>query len=194
MTTGDPEIAGEKEEDKRLWRTYFHWARQAAHCRPVPNEVKDKENERLPERQSDSLQLIVFSAFLIEYRMKRALAFMHQRVRERDNLRSLLGFFWKRLESVKRCKGDGYCAPPQGWDQCAKQIEKLSRLRNLIVHADCRNLLVELNEDRAEATARRHYNNVVDAMKLINKGTGYSTGEPSDADEYWDRLKCQEQP
>jgi hypothetical protein len=73
-----PNFAGDSPEDTQLWHTYFNWPRQIAlanianvQAASSPNTAESFLNP--PPSNTATLQTILFTAFALEYRLKRAL-------------------------------------------------------------------------------------------------------------------------
>ena len=188
-----PTFDGETSQDRQLWQTYLFWARERALSRDdrdLRPAIVDDPNRRVSPEVSNALQLILFSAFVLEYRMKRVLSCMQARLRDSDNLSILVQNFWKRLNKKGRLDSKGTCAPPGDWQNIEDIVGKLADLRNDIAHADYEDVLEFLSR-RGEPvpTSQRYYNAVIDAIRLINEGTGYDDRSTADLRSYFDPLK-----
>jgi hypothetical protein len=164
--------------DRRLWHTYVFWARrQAMKCEGAitsgTEAISDNPQNRVPDRLSDALSTVLLSSFMLEYRLRRVLEAMGVQVRMRTTLGPLLDLFWNRLATVPRLDGKGHCAPPPEWKRCERTLRDLVGLRNGLAHADYQRTLGGFGKRRRPGTAAlKYYNAVVDAVRLINQGTG----------------------
>jgi hypothetical protein len=186
---------GDTPDDIKLWHTYLYWARNCARAGlpldPVAQPaIVDNPANRVDASLSDALQAIVFSAFALEYRLKRALQSMGVPCKSNEKLQTLLGSFWKRLSTVDRLDGKGKCAPPIAWNGCKRKLDSLVTLRNDIAHANYGNTLAYFTDKLdPPAVAREHYHAVVNALMLINIGTGYETSPAALVEEYFRPLQ-----
>lgn len=139
-------FAGDTLEDKKLWGTYVYWALEKARLgqskdkATVPAGVDDLNN-RVEDSFSFSLQIIVFSAFALEYRLKRVLIFMHVEFDLMEHFTPLLKDFWHRLSNIPRLDKKGNCSEPTEWNNYLEDLLQLVKLRNDIVHANYRETL-----------------------------------------------------
>lgn len=105
-------------------------------------------------------------------------------------MRPFLKQFWGRLRAVPRLDGCGNCSAPAGWQGLEPHLERLVELRNNIAHANYTETLNSLALGaNPEQQARDFYNHVVDAIRLVNEGTGYDTRSKVELDEYFRPLK-----
>jgi len=187
---------GASDDDRKLWQTYVFWARQSAKSLPGTQTsggqtaIADDPANRVDEPLANALQTILFASFTIEYRMKRVLEEMGVVLRKGTTLDPLLRFFWKRLAAVQRIDKQGKCQPPPDWKICEPDLQKLVELRNAIAHADYRRVYRLFTGASSPASlALRLYNSVVEAVKLINIGTGKDNRPRQDIDAYFEPLK-----
>ena len=189
-----PTFDGDTLPDRKLWHTYLYWARErattSASAVPVLGVIVDDADNRVDAAISKALQAILFASFALEYRLKRVLTSMDVPFPERETLGPFLNNFWGRLARVPRLDGRGSCVPPSDWSTIEPRLKRLVRLRNDIAHAnyaDTRQFLSETSSPTEEA--RCLYNTVVQAIRLINQGTGYDTRSGKELDEYFEPLK-----
>ena len=180
---------GKTPSDVKLWHTYVWWARLQI-AAPDPRVIVDAPANRIDPALSRALQTVVFSAFALEYRLRRVLEEMGQTVRPRTTLSQLLTLFWIRLGTVDRLDGSGKCAQPAGWNSCEGTLKSLGTLRNSIAHANYDEILKSLRGGDPTQLAKNYYNAVIEAIKLINIGTGYDTRSRVEIDGYFEVLKA----
>ena len=185
---------GDSQDDRKLWHTYLYWARERAMTSPsaipVPGVIVDDPVNRVDSSIGKSLQAILFSSFAIEYRLKRVLICMNVVFQKKETLGPFLEKFWIRLRAVARFDGCGNCSPPASWQGLEPHLKRLVDLRNNIVHANYTETLNFLSVGtNPQQQARDFYNYVVDAIRLVNEGTGYDTRSNEELDEYFRPLK-----
>jgi len=187
---------GNTDDDIKLWHTYVFWARHSAKSltgiqpRVKQAAMVDDSNNRTSESVANALQTILFSSFVLDYRMRRVLQAMGIDLRPRTTLGPLLNCFWPRLAVIDRLDKNGKCLPPPEWGSCEPDLQHLVRLRNDIVHADYKATLHAFSSaSTPDSVACQLYNSVVEAVKLINIGTGYDVRSRTDIDAYFEPLK-----
>jgi len=187
---------GKTDNDIRLWHTYVFLAREpvkslfAAQPHGKKPAIADDPTNRVKESIAKALQTILFSSFTLEYRMRRVLDELGVILRPNTTLTPLLKNFWIRLAAVDRLDKKGKCLPPPDWRNCESDLKRLVQLRNDIVHADYKDTLRAFsNHGSPESLACQLYNSVVEAIKLINVGTGYDLRSRQHIDTYFDELK-----
>lgn len=174
-------FAGDTLEDKKLWGTYVYWALEKARFGQTEGKTTtpagvDDSNNRVEDPLSFALQIIVFSAFALEYRLKRVLIYMHVEFGLKETLCPLLCKFWTRLSDKDRLDKKGKCSPPSEWNNYFEDLKQLVKLRNNIVHVNYSETFSFFSgvENPLEM-ARKYYRSVVHAIRIINIGTGYET-------------------
>jgi len=187
---------GALDDDRKLWHTYVFWARLSAKSLtktktlPAQAAIADDPGNRIDETLANALQTILFASFTIEYRMKRVFEEMGVVLRKGTTLDPLLKCFWKRLAAIERLDKQGKCQPPPDWKSCEPYLKRLVKLRNAIAHADYKSVLgFFTDKSSAESLALQLYNSVVDAVKLINIGTGKDVRSRKEIDTYFEPLK-----
>jgi hypothetical protein len=193
---------GDTNDDVRLWHSYLYWARERvralsadpmvgapATAASVDAAIVDDPHNRIDNSTGVALQALVFTAFALEYRLKRVLRAMGVSVPPKETLGPCLGNFWRRLAGVTRLDGTGPCRPPADWAKVEPLLRELRDRRNSLAHANYSETLSFLaaSSDPAKE-AIRLYNGVVEAIKLINLGTGYETRPTDKVDEYFRSL------
>ncbi len=189
-----PIFDGSTDSDRNLWHTYVYLARKhAIRSGGQPAGRKrafvDYRMNRVSESLAEALQAVLFSCFALEYRLRRALAAMDPSLQPEQNLACLVDTFWALLRNTDRCDGKGKCAAPKEWPKCKAELKKLIRLRNKIAHANYEKVLGFVGREDSLVLARSYYNAVVDAIMLINIGTGYDPRPLDDIEEYFRPLK-----
>ena len=184
---------GVTDNDKKLWHSYFYWARQNAirltiTKYPTSDAIIDDDERRIDPNISTSIQTIIFSAFTLEYRLRRVRIALNAPFRKRDTLRNLLESFWDRLTDCRKVNGEGNCEKPEGWEDCSTKLMELVNFRNKIAHANYEGVLRLLAGIDPEERALEFYNAVVDAIKLINIGTGHDKGTEGERELYYSPL------
>lgn len=190
MTTFD----GETQYDGRLWQSYINLAKRhaitsggrAASSTPA---IADDPSNRVGEPLAEALQTVLFSAFALEYRLKRVLIAMGQPPKQKHTLTPLFEGFWMALKHVDRLDGKGKCAPPAQWASCEPTLKELISVRNEMAHANYKEVLKFLGRTDPLRRARQYYNTLVDAIMLINLGTGYETRPLHEVEDYFRPLK-----
>jgi hypothetical protein len=190
MTTFD----GETQYDRRLWHSYIYLAKRYAiasggRTASSTPAIADDPSNRVGEPLVEALQTVLFSAFALEYRLKRVLIAMGQPPRQKDTLTPLFEGFWTTLSHVNRLDGKGRCAPPAEWASCEPTLKELISVRNQMAHANYKDVLEFLGRTDPLRRARRYYNTLVDAIMLINLGTGYETRPLYEVEDYFRPLK-----
>lgn len=185
---------GDSQDDRKLWHTYLYWAREQAMTSssaiPVAGVIVDDPISRVDSSIGRSLQTILFSSFALEYRLKRVLICMNVSFPKKETMGLFLKQFWSRLRAVERLDGCGSCSPPEGWQGLESHLRRLVDLRNSIAHANYTETLNFLSAGAdPQQQARDFYNCVVDAIRLVNEGTGYETRSKEELDEYFGPLK-----
>ncbi|MFC1890094.1 hypothetical protein ACFL4G_10095 [Thermodesulfobacteriota bacterium] len=189
MTTFD----GDAPEDRSLWHTYLFLAKQHAisvggHSATGDLAIADDPANRISDRLAEALQTILFSSFVLEYRLKRVLHSMGATPKPKETLGPLFDRFWSALQSIDRCDGKGKCVAPAEWSNCEPTLRKLIFLRNKMAHANYSEVLTFFGQAKPAALAIEYYNVVVEAIKLINFGTGYETRPLDVVEEYFQPL------
>ena len=185
---------GESEHDRRLWHSYIYLAKRhaiasggsAASSTPA---IADDPRNRVAEPLAEALQTVLFSSFVLEYRLKRVLIAMGQPIKQKETLTPLFERFWRTLSRVDRLDGMGKCSPPAQWAVCESILKELISVRNQMAHANYQEVLTFLGGTDPLRRARQYYNTVVDAIMLINLGTGYETRLSGEVEEYFHPLK-----
>lgn len=187
---------GDSESDKKLWHTYVYLARKNAlypkKVNPSGSKViADKPANRVNESISTAIQTILFSCFMLEYRLKRVLKVFNVTSLQNKTLSPLFGRFWNELSGKNKLNSvGGHCQPPQEWSSIKQDLKDLIKLRNNIAHANYDEMIqfyVGISDPMIEA--QRFYNIVVDAIMLINIGTGYDPGPEDELRKYFQLLK-----
>ena len=188
-------IDGESEEHRKLWYSYLYWAREQAISSgaiAIGEAIIDDQSIRLPQDLSNSIKIIIFSAFALEYRMKRVLISFGAKLGEKETLGKIYGQFWPRLKDKNRADNTGLCRKPPSWKSIRGSLDKLVELRKIIAHAKYSELANYLrNRDDHLQTAYHYYNTVVDAIRLINQGIGHDTRSEDMLVKYFEPLKVQ---
>ena len=189
---------GDDPGNVRLWHTYVYWAKQQAlqsiraRGGPVKGQpaIADDPANRIDETLSEAIRTIVFASFMLEYRLRRVLAELDVTIQPKTTLGPLLNSFWSRLKETRRIEGEGCCCPPEEWKKCFPVLQRLVRLRNAIAHANYNETLQIFHAtDDSVAFALQHYNAVIDAIRLINVGTGNDTRPHDVLVNYFQPLK-----
>lgn len=189
-----PTFDGDTPRDRKLWHTYLYWARERASTSasgvPASGVIVDDANNRVDATIGKALQAILFASFALEYRLKRVLISMDVPLGPKETLGQFLNEFWGRLASVPRLDGKGSCLPPSEWSSIEPRLKRLVKLRNDIAHANYTDTLQFLSEAHGPTEeARDLYNAVVQAIRLVNEGTGYDTRSKEKLDDYFKPLE-----
>lgn len=186
---------GETDEDQKLWQTYLYWARQEARypCTDPPIEsmaIVDDSEKRIGDDIAAALRTIVFSCFALEYRLKRTLKALNVQFPQKEPFSLFFGQFWNRLSKKERLDGNGKCGPPSEWSLIEPDLKSLIGRRNEIAHANYSETVQFISAGLDPvATARKFYNAVIDAIRLVNQGTGYDVKGPEELKEYFRPLR-----
>lgn len=187
------DVAGIADADKKLWHTYMFWARAAVDPRTPSNRALDISRPRRRIRPTDAraLQAILFTAFALEYRLKRIYEVLGLRSRRRDTLGTLIANFRRRIEAAARIDGAGAVRLPLDWSRVEKHLSKLNELRNAIAHGNYAKVIAEGSaKPRAlPQIARSSYNVLVDAIRITNGAIGYDQRTRQEAVKYYRQLK-----
>jgi hypothetical protein len=183
-------VPGDTQIEKRLWNTYMHWARAAAAPEIDPTLEISKAANRLPAAHAQALQAILFSAFVLEFRLKLVYDYLGIAFRKRDTLGSLLQHFRTRLEQTPRLDTGRPIRFPVEWGLVERRLRALVTLRNDIAHANQASVLLLLGKSTTslKVEARRSFNAVVDAIRIIHRATGNESMSLSETRTHYRRL------
>src|SRR5438034_7375534 len=98
--TSDRNVAGRTFGDRRVWHTYLHWARSSFPAMDTALDIAQPQN-RLMAEQDRALRAILFTAFALEYRLKRTFEYLGIAFRRRDTLGALVGCCRQRVEQAR---------------------------------------------------------------------------------------------
>ncbi|MGZ3579287.1 MAG: hypothetical protein ACXU98_09735 [Syntrophales bacterium] len=186
---------GENEINRRLWFAYLYWARNEVRypASESPKELKalvDEPANRIPDDISASLKTIVFSCFALEYRLRQVLKALNVEYPNKEPFGPFFNKFWSRLSSTIRLDGEGYCKQPNDWGAIESELKSLIKMRNDIAHANYRETIQFFSAFKNPmGRARELYNAVVDAIRIVNQGTGYDTRGENEIAAYFRPLK-----
>lgn len=184
-------VAGATVADRRLWNTYMFWARSSvAESIPPELDMADDRN-RLSATRARSLQAILFSCFMLEYRLRRVYEVLGLQTRKRDTIWALLDSMPSRLSAVRSLNRTKIRLPAE-WARIRKRLQHLLELRNVIAHgryAEVKSLLRK-RPSRLVAEACRGYNAVIDAVRILNVAIGAETLRGTELRRYYRRLKA----
>ena len=181
---------GNTEDERRLWHSYVGLARRHAISSggsATAPAIVDDPNRLLSDQKMETLQTLLFSSFALEYRLKRVLFEMGRPIPE-ITLSPLFDRFWNELSGVDRLDKNGKCAPPAQWKALEPVLKKLIFLRNKMAHANYEDILKFLAQPDPPKKSREYYNAVVDAVMLINLGTGYEARSQPEVKKYFSAL------
>jgi hypothetical protein len=186
-------------EDKKLWQTYVYWARRdikdGLDVEPAGEEaIADKPSQRIEDRLAQAIQSLLFSALMLEYRLKRVLAYMGLPVNRRDGLEKRLELIRKELPKLDRKDGKGKSVLPAEWQDCESKFEFLRKFRNRVAHANYDELLGLFQGTDPIEMARLHYNRVVDFMIALNICTGNEPRSWDEVEKYFRPLRIITKP
>jgi hypothetical protein len=184
---------GKTDDDRALWRTYLHWGREQ--LRPgATGAMVDDPSKRISETESRALQAVLFSAFALEFRLKRVLTFLNASLKPDEGLKNLLKEFWSKLAGRARVDGKGEITIPAEWDSISAVLSELADVRNDIAHANHRETLAFIRGAGSDPTtrARTFFNAVVDAIRIVNQGTGYDDRPDPELRAYFEPVKVYE--
>ena len=185
-------LSGDTPEDERLWFTYYHAAsadlvRRHPGWEPAYVKASTDPNMMPDEEMLAAIRSIVFSAFVLEYRMKRACEVLGVKLRKKTMLNDLIDHFWDRVSGQTRLDLGGPCAEPADWRTVKPHLKHLCELRNSVAHGNRATLVAKLIPTPEEA-AKTAYNHLMDALRIMNVGIGYVTAG-SDPVAYFNSLK-----
>ncbi len=189
-----PTFDGDTPADRKLWHSYVYWARErasmSASAVPARGAIVDDAGNRVDATISKALHAILFTSFALEYRLKRVLISMNVPFCQKETFGPFLNKFWGRLASVTRLDGQGSCLPPSDWLTIEPDLKRLVKLRNHIAHANYTDTLQFLSQTSSPTEQVRDlYNAAIQAIRLVNEGTGYDTRSRKELDEYFEPLK-----
>ncbi len=181
-------------EDKKLWQTYVYWARRDIKDGPdvelaAEAAIADKPSERVSDSLAKAIQSILFSALMLEYRLKRVLTYMGVRLSGEEGLGGCLDLIWEKLPKMDRKDGKGKCRRPKEWQNCEPRLRALNKFRNKVAHANYKELLHLFQGKDPVEIARLYYNAVVDAMIMLNLCVGYETRSLDEVERYFRPLR-----
>jgi len=181
-------------EDKKLWQTYVYWARKDIKDGPdvelaAEEAIADKPSERVDHFLAEAIQSILFSALMLEYRLKRVLTYMGVPLSGKESLRRCLGLIWEKLPNIDRKDGKGKCRQPKEWQNSEPHLRALNEFRNKVAHANYNKLLHLFQGKDPVDVARLYYNAVVDAMIMLNLCIGYETKPLNEVEKYFRPLR-----
>lgn len=126
---------GKTDDERALWFTYLYWGRERLQSNPSGAMVDDPAR-RISDEESRALQAVVFSAFALEFRLKRVLTYCSASLKPNEGLKDVLKDFWERLIERPRVDGKGKIVGPVEWDNVVGLLNELADLRNNIAHSD----------------------------------------------------------
>jgi hypothetical protein len=186
------EISGESRNDKKLWFTYLSWPREILkNYRPHDRAEVDEEDRRFDKKYSDSLQSILFSCMVMEYRIKRTFEYKGVKYRERDTLGTLIEILWTKLQTVNTEKSKQKCSMPKRWSGFHGRLKRWVRVRNALVHGNYTKIQRLIPKRKAVREAKECYNDMVELIKILNGALEYYEGNKRDFINYMNRLKFQ---
>ncbi len=186
---------GDTESDRKLWHTYMYWARRNArlpqgHKPSESQAIVDDPANRVSDEISAAIQTVLFSCFALEYRLKRVLKALNVSFPDKETLTPFLNRFWERLRNKNRLDSTGFCKPTSDWSSIEPELKYLIELRNDIAHANYEETIKFISGGSDPMTeARKLYNMVVDAIRLVNQGTGYDIRSEDELKKYFQPLK-----
>lgn len=184
------EISGESENDKKLWFTYLSWPREILKNYWAHDHAEvDKKSRGFDRKYSDSLQSILFSCMVMEYRIKRTFEYKGIKYRKRDTFGTLIEILWTKLEKVTTEKSKKKCKKPKGWDVFRKRLDHWAEVRNALVHGNYTKIQGLIPKGRAIAEAKKCYNNMVKLIKILNGALEYYEGNKKEFIKYINCLK-----
>ena len=184
------EIAGESKNDKKLWFTYLAWPREILKkYRPHDPAEVDEEKRRFDKAYSDSLQSILFSCMVMEYRIKRTLEYKGTKYRERDTLSTLIDIVWTKLQTVNTEKSKQKCIMPTRWSGLHRRLKRWVGIRNALAHGNYAKIRSLVPKRKAITEAKECYNDMVELIKILNGALEYYEGSKRDFINRMNRLK-----
>jgi uncharacterized protein YutE (UPF0331/DUF86 family) len=183
------DIAGESKNDKKLWFTYLSWPREILkNYRPHVRAEVDEKSRRFDKKYSDSLQSILFSCMVMEYRIKQTFEYKGIKYRKRDTFGTLIDILWTKLENVNTEKSKKKCIKPKRWDAFHKRLRHWVEVRNALVHGNYTKIQGLIPKGKAITEAKKCYNNMVELIKILNGALEYYEGNKRDFIKYMNRL------
>jgi hypothetical protein len=114
----------------------------------------------------------VFTAFALEYRIRRIFKVLGLSHRERDTLGSLVTSFKTRVERATRLDNKKPIRLPSSWARLQLRLKRLVAARNRIVHGNEAEVQQVLTT-RPRRVAARHFNTLVRFIETTNRAIGY---------------------
>jgi hypothetical protein len=139
-------------------------------------------------QQSQALQAILFTAFALEYRIRRYFDVLHLSYRKRDTLGSLIQHFAPRVQAAKRLDNGQPIRLPTSWQRLERKLLDLNHVRNQVAHAKYAEI-DKLLGARPARIAARGFNALIDFVRIVNAATGYDTEPPAVARRRYAPLK-----
>jgi hypothetical protein len=182
------EIAGESKNDKKLWFTYLSWPREVLkNYRPHDHAEVDEKDRRFDKKYSDSLQSILFSCMVMEYRIKRTFEYKGIKYRKRDTLGTLIEILWTKLENVDTERSRKKCIMPKKWSGVRRRLTYWVEVRNALVHGNYTKIRSLIPKRKAITEAKECYNDMVELIKILNGALEYYEGNKRD---FINRMNC----
>jgi hypothetical protein len=184
------EISGESRNDKKLWFTYLSWPRDILkNYRRHDRAEVDEKNRRFDTKYSDSLQSILFSCMVMEYRIKRTFEYKGINYRKRDTLGTLIDILWTKLQTVNTEKSKQKCMMPKRWSGFHRRLTRWVEVRNALVHGNYAKIQRLIAKRKAITEAKECYNDMVELIKILNGAIEYYEGNKRDFINRMNRLK-----
>jgi len=185
-----PGISGESKDDIRLWFTYLSWPRELLkEYWSHDNADVDEKERRFDKEYSDSLQSILFSCMVMEYRIKRTLEYKGIDFRKRDTFGTLIDILPTKLEGATTEKSKRKCVFPRRWNTFRKRLTHWVEVRNALAHGNYTRIRELVPRRKAIAEAKKCYNDMVELIKILNGALEYYVGNKRDFVRYMNRLK-----
>ena len=169
------DLDGDTADEKKLWQTYMSWSKFRAVGRDTAAFVDDPE-KRLTDELSESIQVMLFCAILLEARLRRLMT-KHNR-KAPQGLKKLM----KAIETLWR---EG-AREEDLWENHESQLKSLARFRNAVVHGQFDAVLTSLKAEEMSPgeMAYSHYENVIRVIELLNRKFRYTARGEEESHRY----------
>lgn len=155
--------------------------------------VISKRLNRIKDATARNHQVILFSAFALEYRFRRLYEILGIKAQKKDGLHALIQNFSNRVSTATHIDGKGPVRLSSEWTSIQKKLLQMNEWRNKIAHANYAKVLTLLSSDmrNSRREARACFNVLRDAIRVTNRAIGFDLDSARAGREYYARLRIQ---